>query len=261
MKLLVDIPIDRKAEVPESDLKRLDAGHGMCVVCECLESYSIGDPAIPTEWCAVLKIKYADGFEIETDTRMAPILFYGFVKGYTEAGEVGCLSDLRLLASLAKHTADLNSLKVGPVELLPPNAVAMTLSELSVPTIPVKRRDGIEAAWMDAWKKSGQMVKMFDGKWYVETLCLPENQKYKVSRYVDGIETYYIGKTEYIELCTGEIKKTVDLTDGEMMLVADQCESPINCGWVDDATVRALYEAQQAAKADGKPIPKFTQDN
>jgi len=243
----VNIAIPTNERIPSSELPRIDAEWGEIEKCECLSNDYIEnyDPCVPTKMCARLRVSYKNGRSLEARARLCDVLFLGALAAYSDEADgrqEGCVSNKRLLAALARSASSLEPVAVGDVKLPTAAEADGILESLAAPAEPLYRRDGIEEAWYDVWKKSGKLCKMTDGQWVIEDKVLPEFSKYKVSHFVDGAERCYPGATEYVELCDGTVKRTEDLTEEERQLIADPAESEINAGLVDG---KAAYEAQQ----------------
>lgn len=241
------VEIDKGRTVPDFEMPRADAGHGGCVKCECVSDDVVegADSSIPTDWGVGLRLTYADGTVLETETRLAPVLFYGFVKHYDEKGNIECLVDKRLMATLASAVANLRPIGKGEVVLMNLPKAEAALADMGVPDEPVSVRYGVEEAWADYWRKTGLLCEMSDGLWRIESMIPEEYKKYRVRHYVDGELVNYAGTTEYVELCDGRILPATALTEEDMNMIADPVESEVNSGKVDG---KAAYEAYMASK-------------
>ena len=178
----------------ESEIPVLDAEHGRCISCHCIQNEVVdpaeADPALPTSLGAEIEVEYEDGWKNTSETLFAPILNFGFLKAYSEEGDFGRLGDKGLIAFLGEAGANLEGLQEGKTYSLPSSDVAeKTLAALKIPTRLIRpERKGIQEAWLEAWKNTGKLVKMIDGNWYVERLIPERNDHLKVARFVDGRE-------------------------------------------------------------------------
>ena len=238
------IEVSNGEEIPQDEMARIDSSWGDVVSCVCEDDDVVesGYNSKPEYFGVRITVKYANGQQVTAETRLIQPLFQGFVKHYSDSGDYECLVNRRLVATLAKAVAELKPIPKGDVELLSESDAAAAMREYDIPLVPTASRDGIESAWSDVWKKSGKLCELNNGEWLIESVIPESAAGLKTRHYVNGELVNYPGTTEYVELCTGVVKRAVDLTDDEIPLIADPAESDINAGRVDG---KAEFERQQ----------------
>lgn len=217
-----------------------------CTCTEAQDPYLQGDPASPMGFTTVIEIEYDGGTKIVAHGYLAKALLNGCMDAAVgEYGVDGVVTNPQVIAFLANALAELKPVEVGPIQLPSPEEAAKMIKRLGVTETPTDDRSAGNSAfesWMQRWKESGKLCEMSDGQWVIESNVAPEFAGHKIRHYVNGELVNYPGTTEYVELCTGVVKRAVDLTDDEIPLIADPAESDINAGRVDG---KAEFERQQ----------------
>lgn len=172
----IKTPIVHKLGIPSSELPRIDADFGPCVQAECIKTVVTDDydPADPKTLGCRIRLTYQNGEVIEAETRYQTVLFYGFLKCYTDEGEYACISDRRVIALVGQAAADLIEFKEGKLGLPTIEEAESIIEDYSIPTEPLQKRDGIEDEWMSHWKEEGKLCEMETGDWMIAEKVMPE---------------------------------------------------------------------------------------
>jgi hypothetical protein len=219
-KKKVDVQIDSSLAVPEGETPRCMARCVRCVVDDRIVVEN-QNKVQPTKLGFSAELTFDDGRTLRAATRLASVLFYGQLWCLDKDGRTVFATDPGLLALVGRAAYDLKQVEPGEVAIPDSGSAEETLTELSIPTLPLKDRPGIEDAWYLVWKEEGKLVKMNDDQWVIEAALAPEFEKYKVAKWKDGKEWRLQGAGGIVRLCTGEVRRWEDLDDAEKALLAD----------------------------------------